>query len=252
MDFLSDLNFYLTCVCVLCQGLRVKQSVQINLKGQEVCVDITLNTRAKRLQFRLDPQNGHVRLTLPPNTSSHRGLNFVKTKADWILPRLNEISRNKIVLSEGAKIPIDGCLRPLNFGARPSIDNKAITVREICTNQDLSRLLKTRAKARLTPLAHEKANVLGFAIERLTFRDTKSRWGSCSSEGVISINWRIICADLLIQDYLIAHEVAHLKEPHHQPSFWSACASLMMQPSLMDQARDKLKAIGPKLMALPV
>lgn len=215
-------------------------------------VEIRRNARAKRLQFRLDAQTGDIRLTLPPLISETRGLEFVRSKASWILPRRAKILAGKIDLSEGAEVPLDGHMRPIRFGPQPALGETQIVLRRDQTKEDLANLLQTRAKAQLTPLAHDKADTLGLLIKRLSYKDTKSRWGSCTSDGVISLNWRIVCAEPLLQDYLVAHEVAHLREPHHQPAFWAQCARLMTQPHMLAEARAKLRAIGPRLMALPL
>ena len=150
------------------------------------------------------------------------------------------------------QIPIDGRLLPVVAGPRPKIEADQISLPDPGHPATLAKLLKARAQARLTPLAHDKAARLGLPIARLTYRDTRTRWGSCSSNGAISINWRIMCAEPLLQDYLVAHEVAHLKQPHHQPAFWDQCARLMAQPQALDQARARLRALSPQLMALPL
>ena len=226
--------------------------VQIDLEGQLVPVEINHNRRAKRLQFRLDGRTSHVKLTLPPGVDEKRGLNFVREKADWLLPRRAKILANQIQLNDGVLIPLNGSLLPLRFGTKAYLGDNQVVVRPASPGKDLANLLKNRAKAALTPLAHDKAAVLGLPIQGLGFRDTTSRWGACTSDGILTFNWRIVCADLLIQDYVVAHEVAHLKELHHQPPFWAQCASLMTQPHLMEEARAKLRTIGPRLMALPL
>lgn len=225
---------------------------KIDIQGEAIPVEIRPNARARRLQFRLDARTGDIRLTLPPGISRARGLEFVQSKAAWILPRRAKILANHVTLAEGAMIPVDGHLLPLYFGKSPLLEDGGICVREDRAQADLAKLLKTRAQSVLTPLSHDKAATLGLPIARLIFRDTRSRWGSCSSDSHISLNWRIICADPLLQDYLVAHEVAHLKEPHHQPAFWDQCARLMAQPQALDEARAKLRAIGPRLLALPL
>ena len=230
----------------------VTHVLKIHVSGQDVPVEVQANPRARRLQFRLDPRTGNVRLTLPPGTSPARGLAFVRSKADWIRARRAKILESQISLEEGSEVPIDGVLHTLKFAPRPALHpGSSVEVRADQPAQDLTKLVKTHARTRLTPLAHQKAAHLGLPISRLSFRDTKSRWGSCSTDGAISLNWRLACADPLIQDYLVAHEVAHLKEPHHQPAFWDQCARLMAQPQALDTARNRLRVVGPRLMALP-
>ena len=224
----------------------------INILGQDVPVETKVNLRAKRLQFRLDARTGNVRLTLPPHFSREQGLKFVRENAEWIVSRRAKILTHCVNLDEGVQVPINGRARRLTFGHAPSLNEEKLIVRSALAAHDLTHLLKIQAKISLIPLAHEKAKRLGRPIQRLSFRDTRSCWGSCTSKGAICFNWRIMCASPLIQDYLVAHEVAHLKELNHQPSFWALCAKLMVRPQLRDEARAQLKKIGPQLMALPL
>ena len=158
--------------------------VKVDLRGVDVRVKVRINPRARRLQLRLDARTGHICLTLPPHVSQDQGLAFVRSKAAWIIPRRARILADQVALTHGAEIPIDGRLTPLQFGPNPQISDNRLIVREDQAARDLSALLKTRAKANLTPLAHEKAAILGLPITRLSFRDTKSRWGSMLLTGV--------------------------------------------------------------------
>jgi hypothetical protein len=65
------------------------------------------------------------------------------------------------------------------------------------------------------------ADELGVKVRRITVRDATSRWGSCSTTGVLSFSWRLVLAPAAILDYVAAHEVAHLKEMNHGPRFWA-------------------------------
>ena len=75
-------------------------------------------------------------------------------------------------------------------------------------------------------LVHEKAAEIGKDVTSVSLRDTKSRWGSCSSNGSISLSWRLIFAPWDAMDYVVAHEVAHLIHMNHGKDFWALCATL--------------------------
>ena len=79
---------------------------------------------------------------------------------------------------------------------------------------------------------------------RVTVRDTRSRWGSCSASGQLSFSWRLILAPEWILDYVVAHEVAHLAEMNHGPAFWRLVETLIGDPK---PARSWLKRHGPGL-----
>ena len=86
--------------------------------------------------------------------------------------------------------------------------------------------MKRIAKKELTALAQQKAAEIGETIEKISVRDTKSRWGSCSSDGNLSFSWRLMFAPTEAFDYVVAHEVAHLVHMDHSRSFWNLCRDL--------------------------
>jgi predicted metal-dependent hydrolase len=79
---------------------------------------------------------------------------------------------------------------------------------------------RREARARILLIAQSEAAALGVMYERITVRDQRSRWGSCSSKGALSFNWRLVLAPHDVLDYVVVHEVCHLVEHHHGPAFW--------------------------------
>jgi len=90
----------------------------------------------------------------------------------------------------------------------------------------LERWLKAQARKRLTECSAVHAAALEVNYSRISIRDTRSRWGSCSSKGALSYSWRAILAPDGALDYLAAHEVSHLREMNHSPRFWAHVAAL--------------------------
>jgi predicted metal-dependent hydrolase len=79
---------------------------------------------------------------------------------------------------------------------------------------------RREARARIELIAQSEAAALGVTYARITLRDQVSRWGSCSSKGTLSFNWRLVLAPHDVLDYVVVHEVCHLVELHHGPAFW--------------------------------
>jgi predicted metal-dependent hydrolase len=79
---------------------------------------------------------------------------------------------------------------------------------------------RREAQARILLIAQSEAAALGVRYSRLTLRDQRSRWGSCSSTGALSFNWRLVLAPHDVLDYVVVHEVCHLVEHHHGEAFW--------------------------------
>jgi hypothetical protein len=84
--------------------------------------------------------------------------------------------------------------------------------------------LKARAREELSAAADHWAARMGVRFKSITIRDQKTRWGSCSSRGTLSFNWRLVMAPQAVQAYVVIHELAHLKQPNHSPAFWQVVA----------------------------
>jgi hypothetical protein len=80
---------------------------------------------------------------------------------------------------------------------------------------------RREARARISLIAQSEAAALGTSYTRISLRDQRSRWGSCSSKGTLSFNWRLVLAPHDVLDYVVVHEVCHLVELHHGPAFWA-------------------------------
>ena len=85
------------------------------------------------------------------------------------------------------------------------------------------------ARREMTERALEKARLAERTVTSVTLRDTRSRWGSCTPDGAISLSWRLVLAPLPVLDYVVAHEVAHLAHMNHGPRFWALTAKLTDQ-----------------------
>jgi predicted metal-dependent hydrolase len=84
---------------------------------------------------------------------------------------------------------------------------------------------RREARERIAMIAQSEARALGVTYSRITLRDQRSRWGSCSSKGTLSFNWRLVLAPHDVLDYVVVHEICHLRELHHGPSFWKLVES---------------------------
>src|SRR6185503_17876423 len=108
--------------------------------------------------------------------------------------------------------------------------------------------LKREAKRDLDAASRRYAQRLGVAIRRVSIRDQASRWGSCSTTGVLSYSWRLILAPPFVLDYLAAHEVAHLIEMNHSPRFWrivlGACPDAHRAKAWLDAHGNDLHRYG--------
>lgn len=100
------------------------------------------------------------------------------------------------------------------------------------------------AKAHLTPRVAAMARAMGLAFNRIAVRRMKFQWGSCSPGGTLTFNWRIVQAPIVVVDYLVAHELAHVLEPNHAPQFWNIVA---VHVPAWEKARSWLRRYGARL-----
>jgi predicted metal-dependent hydrolase len=98
----------------------------------------------------------------------------------------------------------------------------------------------------VTMLAEEEAEPLGVSYRRIQVRDQRTRWGSCSTTGTLSFNWRLVLAPFDVLDYVVVHELCHLVEPNHSRRFWKLVER--RRPDWRAQ-RDWLDQNGPELLA---
>jgi predicted metal-dependent hydrolase len=202
----------------------------LRVAEREIPLLVTRNPRARRISISLDG-SGAVRLVLPRRTSLRHGLDFAEDKAGWIIDHLDALPA-RVPFEAGAILPLLGvdhviCHDP---AARRGVWRTDGTIQVSGQRDHLPRrvrdFLKIEARREISQRAHEKAKIIGRAVRRLTLRDTTSRWGSCSAEGNLNFTWRLILAPEAVLDYVVAHEIAHLKHMNHGARFWALVGRL--------------------------
>ncbi|SEO81787.1 hypothetical protein SAMN04490248_11329 [Salinihabitans flavidus] len=195
----------------------------------EISLDLRRSARARRISLRVSRIDGRVTLTLPRGVPEAEGLQFARDRADWLRRHLSDRPA-QITAAIGAQIPVQGEFRRIETepGRAVQLQPGAITVPgdPARAGARIAGFLKTRARAALVPACDAYAARLGRPYTRITLRDTRSRWGSCSSAGALMFSWRLIMAPPEVLDYVAAHEVAHLTEMNHSPAFWSTVERL--------------------------
>ena len=107
--------------------------------------------------------------------------------------------------------------------------------------------LRLEARRRLGALTIAKAGLIGTVPKRVTIKDTTSRWGSCAPDKSLALSWRLVMAPVFVQDYVVAHEVAHLRHMNHGPKFWALVDELTPHTKA---AIPWLRAEGPRLLRI--
>lgn len=191
--------------------------------AQTLPLRLVRNPRARRYVLRVTA-SADVIVTLPRWGSIAEARAFAGQHLAWIarerLRRMAESSSrawtagSEIWLrGERVAIEIDGSVvraGDIRATCRPGVEPQ----------HALRRALRARAKDELPQRLMELAREAGLRVARVTVRDQRSRWGSCSTRGAIALNWRLLLMPPSVRDYVLWHELMHLKRADHSPAFW--------------------------------
>ena len=201
--------------------------------GLAAPVAIRVSPRARRLSLRVDAAARGVELVLPRRFAADAAIGFVARHRGWIASRVATIPP-PLRLADNAVVPVFGIPHRIRHVTERRAAPVTIADGEIRVRGEPAHLprritdhLKTLARREFSSRAGALAARLGKTVTRVSVRDPKSRWGSCSSKGALSFSWRLIFAPEAVMDYVVAHEVAHLVEMNHGQRFWRVVASLV-------------------------
>ncbi|WP_375658439.1 M48 family metallopeptidase [Bartonella sp. MR30HLJHH] len=206
---------------------------------RSVSVWVRENKCARRLTLRIDASGQRICVTTPPAISLCTVQSFIEKHRSWIEARLArvQISHENAYLKEGATIPLLGVCHSIKHregrGVTEIIAGDAEQDPQIIVYGQLEYLprrvadvLKKQAAHIITPLVAHYAHKVERKVKSICYKDTRSRWGSCSIDKRLSFSWRLVMAPKEVVEYVVAHEVAHLVEMNHGPRFWALCEEL--------------------------
>jgi predicted metal-dependent hydrolase len=165
---------------------------QIQLGGKVVTYELKISVRTRSIRLVVDPEKGLV-VTIPKRASKVAAERFILQKSDWILKHLARFEKN------------------------PYVRVKKHTKKEIETYKEQARALAAARLAHFNTFYH-------FTYNRVSIRNQKTRWGSCSRKGNLNFNYKIALLPSHLADYIIVHELCHLAQMNHSPKFWALVA----------------------------
>lgn len=218
-----------------CGKKPLPDSVPIALSGESLSVRLKHNPRAKRLILRMDASDGLPILTCPPGVPLAKIEAFLTANKSWLETQRAKQSPQTL-FEPGAVVPFRGMPHTLVHigGGRGTVRmmedangaSLLISGDKAHMERRVTDWLKKQARQDLSHAVERHAAALDVKPAAIRIKDTKSRWGSCSSARVLSFSWRIILAPPPVLDYLAAHEVAHLREMNHSARFWAHVATI--------------------------
>jgi predicted metal-dependent hydrolase len=199
--------------------------------------DIVFERSHRARRFRLTLRRDGVAVaTIPARGSEREARRFVEEHREWLeqaRARQRQRPRAAAVWTVGTEVLWRGemcAVRIAAPGVRPQVCLAADVFRVPRLDGDLRPALEAhflrRAKIELPARTWELAAVTRVAVKFVTVRNQRSRWGSCSANGTISLNWRLVQTPESVRDYIIYHELMHLREMNHSDRFWARVAEV--------------------------
>jgi predicted metal-dependent hydrolase len=206
------------------------QTIEIAFAGAIYPVQLRRHRQARRYTLRIQATSREVILTIPPRGTVKEASAFAQKHGGWIAARLGRLPE-ATPFADGIVVPLRGVPHRIThrLSARGTVWTEfgdsgepllCVAGLEPHVDRRIGDFLRREAKRDLEAASRRYAEALGLAFKRVTVRDQSSRWGSCSTAGMLSFSWRLILAPSQVLDYLAAHEVAHLIEMNHSPKFW--------------------------------
>lgn len=205
----------------------------IDVLGAQIPVDYRKSLKARRLSISMDTDLT-LRVTLPKRCSEGMAEKFIQEKRHWIFRSYHSLRRKKeksfeIKFEDGAPILFLGEWYVLQIKVDPSLrssvelldDEMVMSVPSSSfIKSTLKRFYRSKAREVIADTVAHYADRLNLSYKRIAIRDQKTRWGSCSSAGNLNFSYRLVMAPLKVVDYVVVHELCHLKEMNHSKGFW--------------------------------
>ena len=200
-------------------------------KEQSIKVQVKYNSRAKSTILRIDPRTDALIITVPKVLSPSKIRCLVEKNSNWILEKISLLP-SKTPFIDGQIFNLMGkhviiSHDPGNLGGVKLINETLLVSGKV---EHISRRIKDWLKKYAHNILAAKVKCMAANLDtsfgRISIRDNRSSWGSCSSQGNIAFSWRLIMAPEPVINYIVAHEVAHLVYLNHSKDFWNTVGTL--------------------------
>lgn len=210
-------------------AIRTEAHAELDLEGLKVACLLRYSTARRTVAMRVDA-HGRVVINLPMATPVGHMEAFIRQHRDWLRRQIDQVCRAEASWASGALLPyLGGWLRLEEVPGIEVPQRRA----DCLLIPDLTRAQVTvpawyrrEAQGQLATRLHALCQRHGLPLPVWRLSDARSRWGSLSAKGVISLNWRLVKATHAEMDYVICHELAHLRQRNHSPAFWREVAML--------------------------
>lgn len=203
---------------------------EVQLMGESVAYSVRRSEDAT--EPRIDVDIHGVTVVLPDGDDTHPP-GLLKENAPWVIEKVRKYAAYRAEIpersfEEGATFPYLGDPYSIVVERRPAseVDDGGFRlakhhVEKTSIKRALESLYRRKARDLFESVADDYAEEMGVAYEKIEIRNQRTKWGSCSTTGTLGLNWRLMMAPVEIVEYIIIHELAHLRESAHNDAFWS-------------------------------
>jgi hypothetical protein len=239
------------------------QTRTVEIAGIDIPYRIRHSKRAKRPRIQIAGGDGIV-VVLPAGYPVKRAGDLLNEHSDWVIRALRKLDNKPRAFparsfAPGASFPYLGELFTLavqpssSASARATLRSGELLItlpRDVIGDENHIRALlrkwyRDRARAEIEPRAHSYAAEMGVNFNRIFIKDQRTVWGSCSRKANLNFNFRLVMAPETVLEYIIVHELSHLKEPNHSTRFWETVEGVL--PDYRDH-RKWIKEYGDELV----
>ena len=205
----------------------IPNSITLNRLGHDLKVSVRYSLRAKRISIRVNHNGAELIL---PNKHYDTGCKFLLSKESWVRKKLQNAIKHKPI--DDKTIPIFGEIYSLQHIEanyfKVIINHNLIEIYSNNVNDKsiLIKFLRDKLLLKVTKLVDFFSAKNDLSFSKIRIMNNKNKWGSCSSKGVLSFNWRLVFAPKEILEYLVVHEMCHIVEMNHSVRFWNLVEKL--------------------------
>ncbi len=207
------------------------------LEGQKITYRIVYSKRARRM--RITVATSGVTVTLPAGIKAIEAERMLQQNSNWLFAQMERMAQRKaaglvlpdnVILLRGQPIKIEVIHEAARVSrAHVSEGREKLLARVPSGSRGNPRSwvepwLKAQARKEIEAVVRQQAARMNLNVGSITIRDQRTRWGSCSSKGTLSFNWRLIMAPPAVLEYVVIHELSHLRHPNHSTAFWRVVA----------------------------
>ncbi|NRA73923.1 MAG: M48 family metallopeptidase [Rickettsiales bacterium] len=207
------------------------KEITLTQENNSTKVNLRKSSRAKNVSIRITPTK-QVQLVIPHNVTEEYARKLLIKKQFWIFDKLKTI-RDPQEFTTSDVIPIFGVgHRIIHKQSKDAISVKMVDklIKVCCPADDIKEVilefLKSFFLEEVTKITKRVAKQMKLSFNKIRITNATTKWGSCSSDKTLSFHWRLVFAPKEIVNYIVVHEVSHLKEMNHSKDFWDLVASI--------------------------